>query len=55
MSESQNPRTITEIDDWMELEGKNPVSILNELYPGTQYTLMSSQVSAVHSSLQPFK
>jgi len=43
MSESQNPRTITEIDDWMELEGKNPVSILNELYPGTQYTLMSSQ------------
>lgn len=26
----------------MELEGKNPVSILNELYPGIQYQLISS-------------
>ncbi len=26
----------------MELEGKNPVSILNELYPGIQYQLIST-------------
>ena len=23
-----------DLDDWLELESKNPVSILNELYPG---------------------
>ncbi|XP_023329872.1 double-stranded RNA-specific editase B2 isoform X3 [Eurytemora carolleeae] len=39
---SQKPREISEIDDWVELEGKNPISILNELYPGTGYTLVSS-------------
>lgn len=38
----QKPRPVSNIDDWMELEGKNPVSILNELYPGTQFTLISS-------------
>jgi len=42
---SQKPREISEIDDWVELEGKNPISILNELYPGTGYTLVSSNVS----------
>ena len=35
-------RTISEIDAWMELEGKNPVSILNELYPGVIFSLVSS-------------
>ena len=35
-------RSISEIDAWMELEGKNPVSILNELYPGVIFTLVSS-------------
>jgi hypothetical protein len=28
----------------MFLEGKNPVSILNELYPGINFTVVSSQV-----------
>ena len=37
MPERSNPRASSELDDWMELEGKNPVSILNELYPGIQY------------------
>ena len=32
--EKSNPRANCDLDDWMELEGKNPVSILNELYPG---------------------
>ena len=35
-------RSISEIDAWMELEGKNPVSILNELYPGVIFNLVSS-------------
>jgi hypothetical protein len=35
--EKSNPRANCDLDDWMELEGKNPVSILNELYPGIQY------------------
>ena len=35
--EKSNPRASCDLDDWMELEGKNPVSILNELYPGIQY------------------
>ena len=32
-----------EIKDWLELEGKNPVSILNELYPGVIFTLVSAE------------
>ena len=28
---TSRPRPVTEIDSWMELEGKNPVSILNEV------------------------
>ena len=37
VAEKSNPRAHCDLDDWMELEGKNPVSILNELYPGIQY------------------
>jgi len=40
--EPSNPRSSCDLDDWMELEGKNPVSILNELYPGIQYQLLST-------------
>ncbi|XP_040566219.1 double-stranded RNA-specific editase 1 [Lepeophtheirus salmonis] len=40
--EKSNPRANCDLDDWMELEGKNPVSILNELYPGIQYQLLST-------------
>ncbi|QQP34889.1 Uncharacterized protein FKW44_022932 [Caligus rogercresseyi] len=40
--ERSNPRANCDLDDWMELEGKNPVSILNELYPGIQYQLLST-------------
>lgn len=40
--ERSNPRANCDLDDWMELEGKNPVSILNELYPGIQYQLVAS-------------
>ena len=40
--ERSNPRASCDLDDWMELEGKNPVSILNELYPGIQYQLIST-------------
>ena len=40
--ERSNPRANADLDDWMELEGKNPVSILNELYPGIQYALLST-------------
>ena len=40
--EKSNPRANCDLDDWMELEGKNPVSILNELYPGIQYQLIST-------------
>ena len=40
----QKPREINDIDEWMELEGKNPVSILNELYPATQYISVASTV-----------
>ncbi len=40
--ERSNPRANCDLDDWMELEGKNPVSILNELYPGIQYQLIST-------------
>jgi len=32
----------TDLDNWLEMEGKNPVSILNEMYPEVQYDLMSS-------------
>jgi len=42
VSEKSNPRAHCDLDDWMELEGKNPVSILNELYPGIQYQLIST-------------
>ena len=42
MPERSNPRANCDLDDWMELEGKNPVSILNELYPGIQYQLIST-------------
>ena len=31
-----------EIEAWMALEGKNPVSILNELYPGVIFSLLSA-------------
>ena len=34
---------MSEIDDWLELEGKNPISILNELYPGITFQLTSAQ------------
>ena len=30
------------VDAWMEVEGKNPVSILNELYPGVIFNLVSA-------------
>lgn len=40
--ERSNPRASCDLDDWMELEGKNPVSILNELYPGIQYQVICS-------------
>jgi dsRNA-specific ribonuclease len=42
MPEKSNPRASCDLDDWMEVEGKNPVSILNELYPGIQYQLCST-------------
>lgn len=42
MPEKSNPRANCDLDDWVELEGKNPVSILNELYPGIQYQLLST-------------
>ena len=42
VAEQSNPRASCDLDDWMELEGKNPVSILNELYPGIQYQLLST-------------
>lgn len=42
VAEKSNPRAHCDLDDWMELEGKNPVSILNELYPGIQYQLIST-------------
>ncbi|TRY70366.1 hypothetical protein TCAL_05452 [Tigriopus californicus] len=42
LPERSNPRANCDLDDWMELEGKNPVSILNELYPGIQYQLVAS-------------
>ena len=32
-----------EIEAWMALEGKNPVSILNELYPGAIFSLVSAE------------
>jgi len=40
---NSNPRTLSEIDSWLELEGKNPVSILNELYPGVIFQLVSAE------------
>jgi len=40
---TSNPRTLSEIDSWLELEGKNPVSILNELYPGVIFQLVSAE------------
>jgi len=40
---TSNPRNLSEIDSWLELEGKNPVSILNELYPGTIFQLVSAE------------
>ena len=33
---------LEKVDAWMELEGKNPVSILNELYPGVIFNLVSA-------------
>ena len=39
---SNIPRSISEIDSWLELEAKNPVSILNELYPGVIFQLVST-------------
>ena len=39
--EKSNPRANCDLDDWVELEGKNPVSILNELYPGICVTMES--------------
>ena len=36
-------RSPPEIDAWMALEGKNPVSILNELYPGVIFSLISAE------------
>eukprot|EP00092_Neocalanus_flemingeri_P022786 GFUD01024706.1.p1 GENE.GFUD01024706.1~~GFUD01024706.1.p1 ORF type:complete len:703 (+),score=193.42 GFUD01024706.1:51-2159(+) len=40
---TSNPRSLSEIDSWLELEGKNPVSILNELYPGVIFQLVSAE------------
>jgi hypothetical protein len=28
-----SPRPLADVDSWLELEGKNPVSVLNELHP----------------------
>ena len=39
---SDPPAQQPEIRDWLELEGKNPVSILNELYPGVIFSLVSA-------------
>ena len=38
-------RVQSSFDNLMEMEGKNPISILNEMYPGVQYLLLSSEVS----------
>ena len=48
--EKSNPRASCDLDDWMELEGKNPVSILNELYPGIQYRKFLPASSLVSGS-----
>jgi len=36
-------RVQSSFDNLMEMEGKNPISILNEMYPGVQYLLLSSE------------
>jgi len=40
---ASGPKSLSEIDSWLELEGKNPVSILNELYPGVIFQLISAE------------
>ena len=39
---SSNPRPLADVDSWLELEGKNPVSVLNELHPGTVFQLVEA-------------
>ena len=39
----QLARPPPEVEAWMELEGKNPVSILNELHPGVMFSLVSAE------------
>ena len=38
-----NPRSLSEIDSWLEVKGKNPVSILNELHPEVIFQHVSSE------------
>ena len=39
---TSNPRPLADVDSWLELEGKNPVSVLNELHPGTVFQLVEA-------------
>ena len=41
--DQQLARPPPEVEAWMELEGKNPVSILNELHPGVMFSLVSAE------------
>ena len=41
--QASSPTPEPEVRDWLELEGKNPVSILNELYPGVMFSLVSAE------------
>ena len=42
-SNTSEPRPMTNLDTWLELEGKNPISILNELYPGVIFTILVAE------------
>ena len=41
--QGSSPTPEPEVRDWLELEGKNPVSILNELYPGVTFSMVSAE------------
>merc|ERR1719495_829199 len=36
------PKPLASLDTWLELEGKNPVSVLNELHPEATFTLVEA-------------
>ena len=42
VSNTSSPRSLTDTDTWLELEGKNPISILNELHPGATFSLVTA-------------